>query len=866
MNMWMNYWTDLLPADGQWHEVWLRVPFWAGNNSIWPGSEEVRTRLRFWTEDGSGVLVDMDNLTNDCMWCQSFLGDSDGDNVPNTVDNAPQVYNPDQLDSDNDGVGDVADAYPLDPVMSEPDPLIPPTDGSSNIGTAGGTFSTMDNTMDIQIPQGTVTTDTTITIAQPVLNPGNLIVETDNGGGELIAEYVLIPDGIQFNGQVTLVFHYDEQYENTNLGVYLYNPSSGIYELIPSVRDSVLNTLTIDVSHFSTYAVIQLSDSTPPAIGITLQPVPNSAGWNNTIVTASFACSDADSGIAVCPVPVTVSDEGEGQVITGTAVDIAGNSAVASISINIDKTPPIINCPIDTEILAMELTGAPVYASGIQTFLTGATAIDINHVISISNNAPDFFPIGQTTLTFTATDIAGNQSICTASVTVVNPPPVLDIISDQIVQEGQMLVFNISASDPNDPSGSGLTYWADGLPLNGTIDPLTGIFHYTPSYDVSTYQFNSFFDVIFYVSDGTSTVSMPVHITVNNVNRPPVANAGIDLHLECAGASCPVVLDGAGSTDPDSLHGTQDDIVQYRWFEGERLLGTGITIVTDLIMGVHDITLKVIDLAGAEGTDTIRVTLDPAHLSMFMIEKAEVDWPKTSGQMAEVKLHGKLALPVGLLLGEVSPVGRTGLDLAGQSGILDQTVNFTAKGSDGEKWEYKANPTGTGIQDFFIHWKGTKFNYSGLVHLETEFIAISQTALSLKLGSITEPVTLQIKDIIVSIDSSGNVTTSVPYEIDEDGEITLTLPFELTPDQTIILTIGIQPPLNIHVGDYYTPASGKFEIKAKVNPGSLTGASRPAELGMNLALGTEGFPGSVVVSGTDWDKLSVKEWKAELEK
>lgn len=35
------------------------------------------------------------------------------------------------------------------------------------------------------------------------------------------------------------------------------------------------------------------------------------------------------------------------------------------------------------------------------------------------------------------------------------------------------------------------------------------------------------------------------------------------------------------------------------------------------------------------------------------------------------------------------------LDLAGQSGVFSQTVNFEVKGGEGKKWEYKATPTGS---------------------------------------------------------------------------------------------------------------------------------------------------------------------------
>lgn len=81
-------------------------------------------------------------------------------------------------------------------------------------------------------------------------------------------------------------------------------------------------------------------DKTPPIASATVTPQPNAAGWNNTNVTVTFAATDSLSGIASVSDPVRVTAEGKGQVIRGTATDVAGNSASASVTLNIDKTPP----------------------------------------------------------------------------------------------------------------------------------------------------------------------------------------------------------------------------------------------------------------------------------------------------------------------------------------------------------------------------------------------------------------------------------------------------------------------------------------------------------------------------------------------
>lgn len=54
--------------------------------------------------DGDGVCGDVDPCPYDA------LDDVDGDGVCGDVDNCPDTYNPDQMDSDNDGVGDACEA------------------------------------------------------------------------------------------------------------------------------------------------------------------------------------------------------------------------------------------------------------------------------------------------------------------------------------------------------------------------------------------------------------------------------------------------------------------------------------------------------------------------------------------------------------------------------------------------------------------------------------------------------------------------------------------------------------------------------------------------------------------------------------
>ncbi len=90
----------------------------------------------------------------------------------------------------------------------------------------------------------------------------------------------------------------------------------------------------------TTQTVTVRIDMTPPTLSAVPDPAPNANGWNNTDVTVTFVASDALSGVATVSPPTTLTAEGAGQVVAGTATDVAGNTASVSLSVNIDKTPP----------------------------------------------------------------------------------------------------------------------------------------------------------------------------------------------------------------------------------------------------------------------------------------------------------------------------------------------------------------------------------------------------------------------------------------------------------------------------------------------------------------------------------------------
>ncbi len=89
-----------------------------------------------------------------------------------------------------------------------------------------------------------------------------------------------------------------------------------------------------------------------------------------------------------------------------------------------DTTPPNITCPAGVEVEQAAPDGTPATHVAIAAFLSGASALDDEDPApAITDDAPDVFPAGMTTVTFRATDSAGNYAECAAMVVVVDTTP-----------------------------------------------------------------------------------------------------------------------------------------------------------------------------------------------------------------------------------------------------------------------------------------------------------------------------------------------------------------------------------------------------------------------------------------------------------
>ncbi|MBK7999079.1 MAG: putative Ig domain-containing protein [Verrucomicrobia bacterium] len=148
----------------------------------------------------------------------------------------------------------------------------------------------------------------------------------------------------------------------------------------------------------------------------------------------------------------------------------------------------------------------------------------------------------------------GSLSVTQAFTAIVlepNQSPSLAAISDQTISEGETISFPASATDPNGPSQTLTFSLGAGAPEGATIDPVSGVFSWTPSEAQGP---GSFQIGIIVTDDGTPALgaARSFLVTVNEVNQPPVLQPLADQIVNVGGFlvfSIPV-------EDPDIPHPT----------------------------------------------------------------------------------------------------------------------------------------------------------------------------------------------------------------------------------------------------------------------------------------------------------------------
>jgi hypothetical protein len=178
-----------------------------------------------------------------------------------------------------------------------------------------------------------------------------------------------------------------------------------------------------------------------PAVECT-SPTTTPVGLNGTGSTDA----DADALTYLWTAPAVVFDDPTSATPTGqfphgatlvtlkVSDGIQDDTDTAGVTV-VDTTAPAIVCPANVTIECAAAGGTPASDPQLAPFFAGVSASDVcDSSPTIENNAPVFFPLGATPVTFTAKDDQGNPAHCVATVTVHDTtPPLIDVSLDKDV-------------------------------------------------------------------------------------------------------------------------------------------------------------------------------------------------------------------------------------------------------------------------------------------------------------------------------------------------------------------------------------------------------------------------------------------------
>ena len=213
------------------------------------------------------------------------------------------------------------------------------------------------------------------------------------------------------------------------------------------VGDTIVTFTAVDDANNSGTASATVTVTAPPVvITDTTAPVVTAPANISVVGTSASGIDATDSQIVAFLAGATANDNvavvgsvtnnapsifpvGD-TIVTFTAVDAANNSGTASATVTVtapsvvvtDTTAPVVTAPANISVVGTSASGIDATAIQIASFLSSATATDnVGLVGGVSNDAPTFFPVGSTLVTFSAIDAASNSGTATATVTVTAP-------------------------------------------------------------------------------------------------------------------------------------------------------------------------------------------------------------------------------------------------------------------------------------------------------------------------------------------------------------------------------------------------------------------------------------------------------------
>ena len=254
---------------------------------------------------------------------------------------------------------------------------------------------------------------------------------------------------------------------------------SALTPAIPFNQAVTVALMVTDAGGLASTALTTLTivDAAPPAIAVPQPITAEARGAEGAPVSFTVSATDAvDGPVAAIAMPSSGSVFPLGEsAVKVTARDAAGNSASEQFTVTVvDTTAPVL-CDVPGDI-ALEANG-PTGAVAIWTSPTATDLVDASVTPTADHQSGDTFPLGTTTITYTATDAHHNSATASFTVTVTEPadttPPVIAVPAGMTEEatgpDGATVTFadEVSALDAVD----GEVHWT-ATPASGSVFPL----------------------------------------------------------------------------------------------------------------------------------------------------------------------------------------------------------------------------------------------------------------------------------------------------------------------------------------------------------------------------------------------------------
>jgi len=451
-------------------------------------------------------------VTTDPGSCDAVV-DTD---VPTATDNCSSSFT---FQNNYNNTSDADDTYPLGTT-----PVIWSTmDGAGNIGTCSYTVTVQDDE------------DPSITC------PNDVNVNTDPGNCSAALNIPPPTTSDNCTGMIVLL----NDFNNMSNASGLYPQGSTTVTFTATDPSGNMATCSFDVTVtdnedpvITCQADITRNTDAGVATALVTTVAPSATDNCHSTFTFSNDFNNTDDASDVYPLGTTT--------VTWTASEAAGNSSTCSFTITVvDDEAPIITCPADvTQNTDAGSCDAAVDTNDPTVTDNDPTGLTISNDFNNTSDADDTYLLGTTTVTWTATDNAGNTSTCEFDITIEdNEAPSItcptSMTQDTDLGECDAVVTVASPTTSDNCTGT-ILFVND---LNNTADA-------SDTYNLGTTT------VTFTATDANSnTATCSFDITIED-NEVPVVTCPADMTVSNDPTNCDAIVTPAAPTATDNCSST----------------------------------------------------------------------------------------------------------------------------------------------------------------------------------------------------------------------------------------------------------------------------------------------------------------------